>query len=65
MILSKTSPLPPSHTTDLRDRARFMTALVGLAPDSEGAEQTKMDETVLAEFAEHAKVGTSGPKSRT
>ena len=41
-----------------------MTALVGLAPDSEGAEQTKMDETVLAEFAEHAKVGSSVFKSR-
>ena len=41
-----------------------MTALVGLAPDSEGVEQTKMDETVLAEFAEHAKVNSSYSKCR-
>ena len=42
--------------TDLRDRARFMTAMVGLAPSSEGDGQTKVDEAALAELAEHAKV---------
>ena len=43
--------------TDLRDRSRFMTALMGLAPsnDSEGAgEATPVDEEALEELAEHA-----------
>ena len=44
--------------TDLRDRARFMTAMVGLAPSSEGDGQTKVDEAALAELAEHAKVSS-------
>jgi hypothetical protein len=47
--------------TDLRDRARFMTALMGLAPaasdDAGGA--SAMDENSLAELAEHSKVSIS------
>jgi AP-3 complex subunit beta len=42
--------------TDLRDRSRFMTALMGLAPSSENAagEAVQVDEDSLAEFAEHS-----------
>jgi len=42
--------------TDLRDRSRFMTALMGLAPsnESEGAEAPVIDEEALGELNEHA-----------
>jgi AP-3 complex subunit beta len=43
--------------TDLRDRSRFMTALMGLAPsnDSEGSsEPSPVDEVALEELSEHA-----------
>jgi AP-3 complex subunit beta len=42
--------------TDLRDRSRFMTALMGLAPSSEGeAGAAEVDEDALSELNEHAK----------
>lgn len=42
--------------TDLRDRSRFMTALMGLAPSSEGdANAAEVDEDALSELNEHAK----------
>lgn len=43
--------------TDLRDRARFMTTMMGLAPAVEGenGEESTVDEDALAELAEHAK----------
>ena len=44
--------------TDLRDRSRFMTALMGLAPSNEGddgAGGSRIDEDALAELAEHAR----------
>jgi len=42
--------------TDLRDRSRFMTAMMGLAPSSENAagEAVQVDEDSLAELADHA-----------
>ena len=48
--------------TDLRDRSRFMTAMMGLAASSEGGEgeaavaamAAQVDEEALAELAEHA-----------
>jgi AP-3 complex subunit beta len=42
--------------TDLRDRSRFMTAMMGLAPSSENAagESVQVDEESLAELAEHS-----------
>jgi len=60
--------------TDLRDRARFMTALVGLAPSNEdedggggGGQQQQqqlngVDEDALAELAEHAHKIMLAPK---
>lgn len=44
--------------TDLRDRSRFMTAMMGLAPSSEGDETAAapaVDEDALSELNEHAK----------
>jgi AP-3 complex subunit beta len=42
--------------TDLRDRSRFMTAMMGLAPSSENTsgEAVQVDEDSLAELAEHS-----------
>ena len=43
--------------TDLRDRSRFMTAIMGLAPSNENTttgESTQVNEENLAELAEHA-----------
>lgn len=43
--------------TDLRDRSRFMTAMMGLAPSTEseeGAAESAVDEDALAELNEHA-----------
>jgi hypothetical protein len=39
---------------DLRDRSRFMTALMGLAPSNEENGENPIDEDALAEFSEHA-----------
>jgi AP-3 complex subunit beta len=41
--------------TDLRDRSRFMTALMGLAPSS-SSDSHSANEDALAELNEHAKV---------
>ena len=42
--------------TDLRDRSRFMTAIMGLAPSNENTtgESTQVNEENLAELADHA-----------
>jgi AP-3 complex subunit beta len=42
--------------TDLRDRSRFMTAMMGLAPSNENSEgeNVPVDENLLAELADHA-----------
>ena len=45
--------------TDLRDRSRFLTALMGLAP---GGETGVIDEEALEELAEHAKALVLAPK---
>lgn len=47
--------------TDLRDRARFMTSMMGLAPASE-SEENPEDESALAELADHAKTIMLAPK---
>eukprot|EP01034_Spumella_vulgaris_P021954 gene21954-28034_t len=39
---------------DLRDRSRFMTALMGLAPSNDENSENPIDEDALAEFSEHA-----------
>ena len=42
--------------TDLRDRSRFMTAIMGLAPSNEGdVDAPSVDEDALSELNEHAK----------
>ncbi|NBU99293.1 MAG: hypothetical protein EBS19_13975, partial [Spirochaetia bacterium] len=50
--------------TDLRDRSRFITALMGLAPsaDNEEGEPSALDEDALEELAEHAQGIMLAPK---
>lgn len=48
--------------TDLRDRARFLTALLGLAPAAEDGSEVAVDENALAELAEHAHAILLAPK---
>jgi AP-3 complex subunit beta len=51
--------------TDLRDRARFMTAVMGLAPaedQGENAEELAQNEQALATLTEHAKSIMLAPK---
>lgn len=54
--------------TDLRDRARFMTAIMGLAPanenedGSEGNSDNHVDEEALSDLNEHAKAILLAPK---
>ena len=48
--------------TDLRDRSRFVTALMGLAPSTEGEEEQEFDADALEQLNQHAKGIMLAPK---
>lgn len=48
--------------TDLRDRSRFVTALMGLAPTTEGEEEQEFDADALEKLNQHAQGVMLAPK---